>query len=356
MLIIPFFIIKFQKHDVTFENYVKFLKVVIQRNSLGNLVVNFSTVPFDKKIYLSLSAALYVFQIYQNTISCIKFYKNIQVIHQNLFLYRDYISTTIVNIDTHLQLSNGVKSYQPFNEQLIHNKDILTKFSACLAKITPYKMSFKKLSNIGELMKCYYDLYANKNYSTALTFSFGFNGYLECLNGLKQNMISKSINFCKINTGAETKFKEAYYAPLKNNSPVTNSYDMSKNRIITGPNASGKTTLLKTTLFNIILSQQIGCGFYESATINPYHKIHCYLNIPDTSGRDSLFQAEARRCKEILDSIIANNEQRHFCIFDEIYSGTNPYEAISAHMPFIISYKTIKTCGFYAYYALCFSL
>ena len=73
--------------------------------------------------------------------------------------------------------------------------------------------------------------------------------------------------------------------------------------MITGPNASGKTTILKTTLFNIILSQQVGFGFYSSATINPYKYIHCYLNIPDTSGRDSLFQAEARRCKEILDSV-----------------------------------------------------
>lgn len=54
---------------------------------------------------------------------------------------------------------------------------------------------------------------------------------------------------------------------------------------------------------NIILSQQIGYGFYDSANINPYDYLHSYLNIPDTSGRDSLFQAESRRCKEILDSL-----------------------------------------------------
>ena len=56
-----------------------------------------------------------------------------------------------------------------------------------------------------------------------------------------------------------------------------------------------KQLYLKTSLFNIILSQQIGCGFYKSAKINPYNYIHCYLNIPDTSGRDSLFQAEAQK-------------------------------------------------------------
>ena len=343
MLIIPFFIIKFQNHTVTFENYVKFLKIVIQRNSIGNLLINFSSVPTDKKLYLSLSAALYVFQIYQNTMSCIKFYKNIKVIHQNLFLYRDYIANTISNIDMHLELSKDNNSYQPFNKQLIDNREILEDFRECLLRITPYKLSYEKIANIGELMRCYYELYDNKFYTQALNFSFGFNGYLDCINGLKTNIISKHINVCKINTNKPTKFKNAYYAPLINTSHVSNTYDLSKNRIITGPNASGKTTLLKTTLFNTILSQQIGYGFYDSAIINPYHKLHCYLNIPDTSGRDSLFQAEARRCKEILDDIIDNKNERHFCIFDEIYSGTNPYEAISGAYSFL-SYLT-KSCN-----------
>ena len=81
-------------------------------------------------------------------------------------------------------------------------------------------------------------------------------------------------------------------------------------------------------------------GFYKKARINPYRYIHSYINIPDTSGRDSLFQAEARRCKEILDCIASSNldtelNLRHFCIFDEIYSGTNPEEAIASAYSFL---------------------
>jgi DNA mismatch repair protein MutS len=62
------------------------------------------------------------------------------------------------------------------------------------------------------------------------------------------------------------------------------------------------------------------------------------LNIPDTSGRDSLFQAEARRCKEIIDVIdaeTASSGSRHFCIFDELFSGTNAEEATSASYGFL---------------------
>ena len=138
-----------------------------------------------------------------------------------------------------------------------------------------------------------------------------------------------------------TKLTSQIYAPLKARETgdaavvVANDISLDKQLIITGPNAAGKTTVIKTTLFNSILSQQIGYGFYDHAEINPYDFLHCYLNIPDTSGRDSLFQAESRRCMEILRCIIDNPTKRHFCIFDELYSGTNPYEAVAAAYGYI---------------------
>jgi DNA mismatch repair ATPase MutS len=129
--------------------------------------------------------------------------------------------------------------------------------------------------------------------------------------------------------------KGNYYACLKNNSHVKNTIKFKKNMILTGPNASGKTTVLKSVLINIITTQQFGCGFYQSAKLVPFKHIHCYLNIPDTSGRDSLFQAEARRCKDILDIIQSNQDDTHFCGFDELYSGTNPEEAESSGTAFM---------------------
>ena len=135
-----------------------------------------------------------------------------------------------------------------------------------------------------------------------------------------------------------TKLISQVYAPLKARDAaavVANDIVLDKQLVITGPNAAGKTTVIKSTLFNIILSQQIGYGFYERAEITPYDYLHCYLNIPDTSGRDSLFQAESRRCMEILRCIMDNPTKRHFCIFDELYSGTNPYEAVAAAYGYI---------------------
>ena len=144
-----------------------------------------------------------------------------------------------------------------------------------------------------------------------------------------------------------------------NQNPVTNDIDFKKNMIITGPNASGKTTILKSSLINIILSQQFGCGFYSKATIRPFAYIHCYLNIPDTSGRDSLFQAEARRCKNIIDIIQDNMDKTHFCVFDELYSGTNPEEAVmsaEAFMNYLIKCKNVNCMLTTHFFELCKSL
>ena len=87
--------------------------------------------------------------------------------------------------------------------------------------------------------------------------------------------------------------------------------------------------LTSISLLNILFSQQVGYGAFKKGKITPFHYIHAYINIPDSISRDSLFQAEARRCKDILDIIEQDPYKNHFCIFDELYSGTNPYEAVA---------------------------
>jgi hypothetical protein len=171
---------------------------------------------------------------------------------------------------------------------------------------------------MGYLLKCYYELYSNQDYEEALLFSFGFEGYMNNLSGVAENLRDNIISYATIDVSGNCKLGKQYYPPLMNENPVKNDCSFYKNMIISSPNAGGKTTMIKTTTINIIFTQQLGCGFYQSCVLNPYTHIHSYLNIPDTSGRDSLFQAESRRCKEIIDIIHANSEEgrhRHFCIW-----------------------------------------
>lgn len=139
--------------------------------------------------------------------------------------------------------------------------------------------------------------------------------------------------------------RKMYYPPLVNESPVKNDIIVEKDSIITGPNAAGKTTMIKSVLINILLTQQFGHGFYESMKFYPYTHLHCYLNVPDTCGRDSLFQSESRKCKDILEEITASETtSSHFVLFDELYSGTNPSEAVKcgcAYLKYLSSIKNV---------------
>ena len=152
---------------------------------------------------------------------------------------------------------------------------------------------------------------------------------------IHQNIKNKNISKIKILNKTEKKHKtklkfKNIYTPFLIDNAIKNNVDIKNNMIITGPNAAGKTTIIKSIIINLILSQQIGYAYCDKGQISVYDFIHCYINIPDSCSRDSLFQSEARRCKDILDAINENKDKTHFCIFDELYSGSNPYEAISA--------------------------
>ena len=336
-LILPFFIIKFQGYDITINNYIQHLKIVLENHVIGQLFTSFSNATISTKIYLLISVFFYGFQIYQNIFNCIKYFKNIKYIHNILFELKNYLNNTIKRFSNLLKYTGELKTYSIFNESLNKNKILLTNYYEDLIKISKYDLNLKKISELGNVLKAFYQLNNNEDLIDSLYFSFNCNGYIENIVKIQKLIKNNKINYCNFtNKDEETNFVNSYYANLINDSKIIkNSYNFSKNMILTGPNAAGKTTLLKSSLFNIILCQQVGCGFFDKATIKLYDYIHCYINIPDTSNRDSLFQAEARQCKKILEIIEENKEKRHFCAFDELYSGTNPDEAIISGLNYL---------------------
>ena len=348
ILIIPFFIIKMKGLQITINEYIDVLKIVANQNAIGKLfVVNLSEINSQEKIYIFISAAFYLFSIYQNFMVCVRFNNNMKVIHEHFNEIRIYLYHTIISMENYLNYSIKLKSHNEFNLIIKDKLNVLKNIQEKIKTITDYNMlNFSKISEIGYVFKCFYELHTDSIYDDAIMYSLGFNGYVDCLKGLQNNILERKINYCLfIDNSKRTIFKNCYYANLKNLNPIKNTVKLKKNMIITGPNASGKTTTLKSILINIIFSQQFGCGFYDSAKMKPFNHIHCYLNIPDTSGRDSLFQAEARRCKEILDIISINESHTHFCAFDELYSGTNPEEAeqsATSFMKYITKYNNVS--------------
>jgi len=345
ILVVPFFVIKAKGLDISMSEYKDVLKVIASNHAVGKLCTDCNSVPIDQKIYLLLSAGFYFFSIYQNFLTCVRFYKNMKHIHTSLCKVRDYITHTTESMNELLEHTAPLQSYALFNESIQQNIRVLKEYKTKLENIQGDQLTFRNIRQIGQLLKYFYEMYESEEYDAAFSYSFGFHGFIENVNGLITNIKDKKIAFATYQKKKKTAFKKAYYAALIHGKPVKNNIELDKNLIITGPNASGKTTTLKTALINIILTQQFGCGYYKSGNMIPYQHIHCYLNIPDTSGRDSLFQAEARRCKDIIDVITANKKDRHFCVFDELYSGTNPDEAVmsaNAFMEYLVKFENVK--------------
>lgn len=333
-LLLPFLILKFKGIDITFYSYIDLLKEVTKHHFIGKLL-NYKNLSPSSILYLILSIGLYCVQIYQNVNICIRFYNNISNVNNYLCNIRNYIKNSISCMDSFCNVNKNLVNYERFCDDISKNSQQLKNLYNNLLSIKPFKPNILKITEIGYLLKQFYILHDDKIFEKSIKYSVGFNGYINNIKNIHANINKKYISFAIFNRKEKTEFKNQYYPPFCNENHIKTDCLLNKN-IVTGPNASGKTTYLKTTALNIIFSQQYGVGFYSYCSLNPYQHIHSYLNIPDTSGRDSLFQAESRRCKDILNTINENADERHFTIFDELFSGTNPTEATKSAFAFLL--------------------
>ena len=360
-LVLPFILLKLRGLPITVTMYIDVLKDIAKHHFIGKALTSLSKISIESLIYLVLAAGMYFYQIYQNITSCKRFYRNIERMNTYLFEIKNYLGQSIVNMNQFTEKHSNKKSYSAFCEDINKHVVVLTEYRNILSDIDTLGSFFQRLGSVGYMLQSYYELHSNKKYDESVRYSFGFEGFLDNLRGVSSHYSSGYISAAQLDNTSSCSFKKQYYpGHMDETDCIKNNCELDKKLIITGPNASGKTTMLKSTTINVICSQQIGCGFYESAVINPYTHIHSYLNIPDTSERDSLFQAESRRCKEIIDSIVkcpSEEGYRHFGIFDELYSGTNPNEATKSgfaflkylskfnHVDFILTTHYVKICS-----------
>ena len=348
-LIFPFLLLRLRGIEITVQQYVDTLKDISKNHFIGKaLNVQFTV---EGVLYFGFTAGLYFLQMYQNAMSCYKYYVNVSSMNANLVYMKRHIVQSIRRMETFATFHCAKPSYTAFCTDVQKHQKRLQDILATLESITPFSHSLSKFNGVGYMLQCYYQLHQNAQYEESIRYSVGFQAYIDILSGIHENLERGHLGKARFVEDSEPVFESQYYPThfdekesLVGKSKfsgettagrlvgkcVKNKCNLKQNIIITGVNASGKTTFLKTTAINIIVSQQFGVGFYARCSMKPYTHIHSYLNIPDTSGRDSLFQAESRRCKEIIDIIESTRYDpvaRHFAIFDELYSGTNPREA-----------------------------
>lgn len=324
ILILPFFILKTKGFQLSISDYFTSISDILKQYSIFQVFDGETNI--NQKMSALLSVVFYCFQFYQNVLSCTSFYMNMHSINGFIETYKEYLMKGLLLIDDVKKKMSHYASYKPFMIDMDKHVD---NINICLKRINTIisgNNSLLILSQIGNLMAAYYELYHDDLFDISFKYIYDLNEYNNDLHKLSILRSSKKLNICTF-TKTSSSIKNNYYLPHMSIDKVTNDISLNDNILITGPNASGKTTTIKSILINLILGQQMGMGCYKKANVSIYDYFHSYLNIPDTSDRDSLFQAEARRCKDILQFISTHHDKKHFCIFDEIYSGTNPNDA-----------------------------
>lgn len=120
---------------------------------------------------------------------------------------------------------------------------------------------------------------------------------------------------------------EDLYHPLISE-PVANSITARGGVLVTGSNASGKSTFLKNIAINSILAQTI-CTCTAASYRAPFLKVMTSMALrDDLSGGESYFIVEIKSLKRILDE--SRKKEPLLCIIDEVLRGTNTIERIAA--------------------------
>ena len=136
------------------------------------------------------------------------------------------------------------------------------------------------------------------------------------------------------------------YHPLLTN-PVGNSFETKKGMLITGSNASGKSTFLKTVAINALLAQSIHtCLADEFQT--PFFRICSSMSLQDDVLKgESYYMVEIKSIKRILD-LVADGKEPVLCLVDEVLRGTNTVERIAASSQILKALNTESSMCFAA--------
>lgn len=124
----------------------------------------------------------------------------------------------------------------------------------------------------------------------------------------------------------QVEIREGYHPLLEN--AVKNGIMAERGVLLTGSNASGKSTFLKTVAVNAILAQTIHtCAADEYRA--PFFQVYSSMALRDDMGSgESYYIVEIKALKRILDA--ASGGGSILCFVDEVLRGTNTVERIAA--------------------------
>ena len=159
--------------------------------------------------------------------------------------------------------------------------------------------------------------------------------YLDVLHGLSKVSIKNNYSKPLIDDSNTLKIKQGRHPVIEQFLPIGENFipndvlldnDTQQIMMITGPNMSGKSALLRQTALIVIMAQ-IGCFVpVKSAQIGVVDKVFTRVGANDNiSSGESTFMVEMNETSSILNNL----SNRSLILLDEIGRGTSTYDGIS---------------------------
>ena len=123
--------------------------------------------------------------------------------------------------------------------------------------------------------------------------------------------------------------------------PVPNSLDFQKNIIVTGSNASGKSTFLKAVVLNVILGQSLYTCTASRMVIPDARVLTSMAVRDDILSGESYYMKEIRYLQRMVD--LAGQGRMVVCGIDEVLRGTNTRERVAASIA-LLNYLCHEKC------------
>ena len=173
------------------------------------------------------------------------------------------------------------------------------------------------------------------DYIPAIQLNSSLVAHLDCLCAFTRVAIENKYYRPELNDSLEIDITEGRHPVIEKQLPVSERYVSNSVRLnnndqqiimITGPNMSGKSALLRQTAL-IVLMAQIGCFVpAQAAKIGIVDKIFTRVGASDNiSLGESTFMVEMTEAASILNNI----SERSLVLFDALGRGTSTYDGIS---------------------------
>lgn len=305
-LLAPFFYLKkYMNTNLTISNYLTLIKnfLILFFKSTGNFKQNIL-----KFIFFCIYVFIYMYNIYQTFEFSYILYNTKKNLHKKMDGLIKFINEANEIID----------NFNKEKSQEIMLKPFINKY------YYPYELKLKNT------MTDIYKLWKNDSIKETISKLLLTIYTYDIINSISKIKLVSNYNNCYYDNYNSTKIW-GMKNPILSTTQVSNPVDLNKNIIITGPNAAGKTTYVKSILSNIILSQTFGIIYGNKSSMQLYDCIYSFMRITDELGKKSYFEAEAELCLEMINKsneMIKLNKKGLF-LMDEPMHSTPPTEGMA---------------------------